>query len=720
MLEILEEMLVLSAPERALRLEELAVRDPAVRAELALLLDVDASLATRARAAWNLPTQDLDADEDLSGATFDGYRIDRELAHGGMGRVFEAWQEPPCRRVAIKVVRHALATQEILRRFEYEVELLARLDHPNIARVYGAGTIVREGRKLPYFAMELVEDARALDEFTRGLGLHGVLEVFLQVCAAVEHGHQRGVVHRDLKPANVLVGSDGRPKLIDFGVAKAVRVDVARSTMHTLQGELLGTITYMSPEQLDGDDAAIDARTDVYGLGAILYELIALRPPFDVQGLSLARAVEVVRTATPAAPSVHRAHVPRDLDTIVLKALERDRERRYGSVSALAADLRRHLAGEPIEARPPSSWERFARWIARHPVAATAAACALLVATSVATAFTVEGYARTPHHVAIDGVGRVVDLIARNGEVLHSWDAGKDHRIVSARFVERPAGSRGDALVVIAYGEFAAAEGPAGTLCAYGSEPPFGLAWSSKDTLLELPAGERYRPESMFVPSSLLVADILPDLPGEELVLCHRQNLYSATAIRVFDLEGRERYRAWHDGAVDTPAWLAGAQRLLVAGVLSERPWDELRPSLRGSPASYPIVVFALVPSDGHVAGNWVTRAGQVLDPTLAWYRWLGPPEHVGTLGGAQASLSGRAGDLDPGRHVHVMVPASPRGATGPNAGLNYVIDAEGEVVRAFADESYTSAHRAGEVPAFETYGWNDLSELPSPPRDSK
>jgi serine/threonine protein kinase/WD40 repeat protein len=333
------------------------------------------------------------------------YRLLAELGTGGCGMVFEAEQEHPVRRrVALKVIKPGMDSRAVSARFEAERQVLALLEHPHIARVLDAGT-TSTGQ--PYFVMELVSGA-PITRFCREqqLDLPARLQLFLRVAAAVDHAHQRGIIHRDLKPTNILVSrQDGEawPRVIDFGVAKAIGPRLSDHSTLTLPGHFIGTPAYMSPEQADLKLGAIDARTDVYSLGVLLYELLTGAPPFDPQGLvegGLEAMRRTIREEEPIRPSVRvRARkfppsvvgdqpganhanplalsLTRDLDWIVLKALEKDRERRYANVAALSLDLRRTLAHEPISARPPAPLYRLWKLIRRHPLAFASASAFL-------------------------------------------------------------------------------------------------------------------------------------------------------------------------------------------------------------------------------------------------------------------------------------------------------------------------------------------------------
>jgi serine/threonine protein kinase len=293
------------------------------------------------------------------------YRILSEIGSGGMGTVYLAEQDQPRRPVALKVMRPGVTSASALRRFEIESQLLARLQHPAIAQVYESGTHApdagspggeaADAQSTPYFAMEYVRGARTLTAYANEnmLDPRDRVGLFLQVCRGVAHGHERGVIHRDLKPANILVDESGQPKIIDFGVARCTDSDAAATTMLTEPGQIIGTIQYMSPEQLSGISSRLDGRTDIYSLGVVLFELMCRRLPYDVDRQALGEAVRVVQEQEPRRPSEIVAVHP-DLETIILQCLRKDREKRFASVDELIAECERFVAGQPLLTSPPA------------------------------------------------------------------------------------------------------------------------------------------------------------------------------------------------------------------------------------------------------------------------------------------------------------------------------------------------------------------------------
>jgi eukaryotic-like serine/threonine-protein kinase len=331
------------------------------------------------------------------------YRIESLLAEGGMGMVYRARSVIPVREVALKVIRVGLVSPRLMKRFELEAEVLRRLDHPGIARIIGAGSFDAGsgGGPQPYFAMELVP-GRPLTQYANEQRLSVLERVALmaKICDAVQHAHAKGVIHRDLKPGNVLVvevadagsspfgdqpaGGDAawcaqavQPKVLDFGVARLVD-DSGDTSTRTLAGQMVGTLPYMSPEQVGGDPHDVDTRSDVYALGVTLYELITGNLPYDVLGVGVLEAARIIREQPPRPipPLPRKLHA--SVAAIIAKALHKDRSRRYQSAAGLAADLRRVLADEPVGARALSASDLIRTFARRHRAWALGAAAATL------------------------------------------------------------------------------------------------------------------------------------------------------------------------------------------------------------------------------------------------------------------------------------------------------------------------------------------------------
>ncbi|MCH2138391.1 MAG: serine/threonine-protein kinase [Phycisphaerales bacterium] len=319
-------------------------------------------------------TFDAPADPSLSGRKIGAYSLRRLIGSGGMGAVYEAIQESPRRTVAVKLMRKGITSKSALRRFEFESQILARLRHPAIAQVYEAGTHDEDGEATPYFVMEYIPGALPLTTYAQrhDLSIRDRMKLFLQVCEAVQHGHLKGIVHRDLKPGNILISSHGKPKIIDFGVARSTDSDMALTTLQTDIGQILGTLQYMSPEQCAADPNDIDTRSDVYALGVVLHELLTGDVPYDVRTAALHEAVRIVQEERPTRLSSIDRRLKGDLETITGKALEKERRRRYQSASALAEDIGHWLDDEPIHARAPGAMDLLTRFARKHTTAAIA------------------------------------------------------------------------------------------------------------------------------------------------------------------------------------------------------------------------------------------------------------------------------------------------------------------------------------------------------------
>src|SRR5271165_859074 len=360
------------------------------------------------------------------------YKLLQRLGEGGYGVVYMAEQEQPIRRrVALKIIKLGMDTRNVIARFEAERQALALMDHPNIARVLDAGA-TETGR--PYFVMELVYGVKITDYCDQNrVSMQERLQLFIQVCNAVQHAHQKGIIHRDLKPSNIMVTMhDGVPvpKVIDFGIAKATEQRLTDATVYTQLHQFIGTPAYMSPEQAEMTSLDIDTRSDIYSLGVLLYELLAGITPFDPKEL-MASGIEAmrktIREKEPMRPSTRFAtlkgeeltttakrrsadksklfhQLEGDLDWIVMKCLEKDRTRRYETANGLAADLKRHLDNEPVVARPPSQLYRLQKAWRRNKAATSgvaSVALALVVGLGLATAALVrERAAREREQVA--------------------------------------------------------------------------------------------------------------------------------------------------------------------------------------------------------------------------------------------------------------------------------------------------------------------------------
>ncbi len=313
--------------------------------------------------------------DGLEGRRVAGYRIIKQIGEGGMGVVYLAEQLKPRRTVALKIIRAGLATPTVVKRFEHEAHILGRLQHPGIAQIYEAGAADDATGVRGFFAMEYVRGKTLVEHAkSAGLGTREKLALMARIADAVQHAHQKGVIHRDLKPSNILVDDQGQPKILDFGVARATDSDVSVTTLRTSVGQLIGTLPYMSPEQVVGDPADVDTRSDVYALGVTLYEMLTGRLPHNIKSRSLPEAARIIRDEEPTRLSTTDKNLRGDVETIVFKALEKNKTERYQSAAEFAADIRRYLSGAPIGARRDSAMYVLNRQLRRYRGAAAAAA----------------------------------------------------------------------------------------------------------------------------------------------------------------------------------------------------------------------------------------------------------------------------------------------------------------------------------------------------------
>ncbi len=385
-----------SPAERESYLDQACAGDARLRAEVQELLDLVPAIGADFLGGKEEPLQ-----AEGVGSRIGPYTLLRAIGEGGMGTVFLAEQREPVRRkVALKIVKTEVNSRQVLARFDAERQALALMDHPNIAKIYDAGTT--EFRN-PYFVMELVDGVPITAYCDAAwLPVRERLVLFAQVCKAIQHAHEKGVIHRDIKPSNVLVAvHDGVPvpKVIDFGVAKAVDQKLSNQTLTTQLGALIGTLEYMSPEQADLSTLGVDARSDIYSLGVLLYELLTGATPLDAEHARAAAILDTLKTireVEPPKPSTRIAEakerlnlladrrgttagvlvkqVRGELDWIAMKALDKDRERRYESAAGLGRDIERYLKDEPVEASPPGRWYRFSKFVRRNKVVVSAAA----------------------------------------------------------------------------------------------------------------------------------------------------------------------------------------------------------------------------------------------------------------------------------------------------------------------------------------------------------
>jgi serine/threonine-protein kinase len=423
---VYNEILLREEQGDAPRAEDYLRRFPRWADDLALLFEVDRALDERLLSEAAAPVPPIPPEPATALPTLPDYQVLEVLGRGGMGIVYKARHLALNRLVALKMVlAGAHAGPEELARFRTEAEAVARLAHPNIVQVYEIGT--RDGR--PYMALEFVEGNLARNLAGTPVPARQAAAWLETLARAVQHAHRQGIVHRDLKPANVLVGREGTLKITDFGLAKMVG---EHPPGETRSGAILGTPNYMAPEQAEGKARQVGPATDIHGLGAILYELLTGRPPY--WGDTTQETLDQVRFQEPVPPSRLQAKVPRDLETICLRCLEKEPERRYPSAEALAEDLGAFLGGEPIRSRPAGRWERLKRRARRRPAEAVllAAGGMALVGLAVGTL-----WSNALAAAAVAGLGLLADSCWYSTRLRRALREVSRQQVLAERSVER-------------------------------------------------------------------------------------------------------------------------------------------------------------------------------------------------------------------------------------------------------------------------------------------
>ncbi len=570
-----------------------------------------------------------------------GFQIQGLIASGGMGKVYEAQQVGSRRLVALKVMRQGVASRSSLRRFQNETETMARLNHSGIAQLYDSGTF-NDGQGIaPYFAMELVPDARSITTFCREmeLSIRQRLELFADVCDAVHHGHIKSIIHRDLKPANILIDKMGRPKIIDFGVARATDSEITRSTAMTEVGHIIGTLAYMSPEQCGVDLKNVDVTSDVYALGVVLYEFLCGCLPYDIAGKSHTQIARTIEEQQPRPPSELNRELRGDLDAILTKALAKEQSDRYQSTAEVAADIRRHLHREPIEARRPTAWQRAARWVGQHPIMMTSLSCMCIIGLSlVLTVGSTRFLLTHPSHIQFSSNGRSAQLQSIGGSLLKQWHA--NHRMSSriTHLIDGTGLYEGRRLLAVVH-SFDDPSPHQRRMCVFDIDSSLDVPlWSAEITDADIPLSLRNdRLEfagEQFDADYVSAIEIFEEFDGPELVVIFGHAPLSPRCLRIYSLENQLLYQIWHDGSLSPPVYLKDHNLLILGGDNKEVRWAKRGVDLD----TYPTVVcMGLLATMDHIEREFLDTAPPFANQgTVVWYKALHPPDLARNFSGAK------------------------------------------------------------------------------------
>lgn len=722
------------------------------------------------------------ADDPLIGQTIGAYTIRRVIARGGMGTVYLAEQANPRRDVALKIIRPGYGTRQTEKRFALESAVLSRLRHAHIAQIYEAGTFVlsihgeeaailesdghemKSGdagldgseaalrtdvqhknerranplvRPIHFFAMEYVPGAKSLIDYANehALPIPDRLKLFCDVCEAIEHGHGRGIIHRDLKPQNILVDEDGVVKVIDFGVARATDSDVTVTTIQTEAGMLLGTLAYMSPEQCDADPLGLDVRSDVYSLGVVLYELLALSLPYDVSSSNIYSAIRAIKEAPPRLLSSINRRLRGDIQTIVEKALAKDPDQRYARVSDLCRDVRHYLNREPIDARPPTRWMRAVRWAMRNPkLTAVFGGIGISAIIVVATIFALWIADSRPHRLVLARNGSTYDamsgregtvgdratLFSFSGVEMFTWDS-RGEGIRAAALLNRPHCWGGGAVVVLGFRE---GGDPAlcDRVCVFDANSPKKLIWDrtlDQATLDAMPDDGWPRPhfdqDREYRSWDFTVAggwffDIFTDEdhPGPEIVVYHQYKYGSQGALRIYSLNNEILFQVWQDGGIKSVYWMAESKLLICLGIKGDKDNYQEGIDLGGR---HPMVLFAIRPTLGDRSNRWIYPHRPGIKPRYDGDRWNAEwfepvwyktpcPLNWASKGSINSGLfSPDLVRVPPVDHVQLLVHLSEfLNKNGEPFSLSFVLNSKGEIVDRTVSDDF-SRHLLREIP---------------------
>lgn len=625
---------------------------------------------------------------DFDGVALPGYTLVRRLGAGASGEVFLALREGSDRPVSVKVWRQGQRGERAVRAWR-ELDLLGECNLSVVPRVLDYGT--RAGSL--FVATDYIDGLNPIARAAE-MSLRERVTLLADIADAVQMLHEHGIIHRDLKPANILVTAAGRVFILDLGLAMLAQ---RTADTLTLEGQPVGTLGYMSPEQARGERAKVSVRSDVYSLGAIGYHMLCGDTPHPMSESASQSLLRITMTP-PRNPRALTTEVPPALAAALAKAVRAEPRERYASAGEFAADLRRWVRGERVLATPPTVWQRMGAWVARHPKAATGVVCGVIALTSTGATFSGLLYLRSrPARVLHDtGPRRWAKLISATGKELAAWDAQVDGNLSAAEMVPLPASLGGGQGVLLSFGP-ASQERFRSCIVLLRTDDPHGPPlWEFRGDELVMPSlandpnGIEHRRLTGpgFSPHRVRLAQVTAQSAEPEIVVTFQSNQWSPSMVCVLNMEGEVLFTAWHDGHIWDSAWLSKSQRLICLGVNSQRRWDEY--GVIGLFETYPNALFALN-LGVNTAPGWI--APQMTSPVLAWYKALVPLEADRLLGRRTLGFNtvGRSGERDPDAIAQPSM-------THDDLSVSWIIDGDG---RQWGEAILSDKFR-GEIPAFE------------------
>ncbi len=663
------------------------------------------NLRTAAQALRAIEVESPEGEADASLPRVDGYLVARRLGAGGGGTVYLAVRAGSQRPLALKIFNQRLGESPQAGRAWRELDVLAQLHLAPIPRLIDYGE--QDGHL--YVATEFV-DGYTLEEHCHRhqLNREQRVELLARVCDAAHELHEHGVIHRDLKPTNILIDPGGQPMLIDLGIASLLSRDVMDTL--TFEGAPIGTPAFMAPEQARGEKAS--TRIDIYGLGAIAYVILLGDTP-HAMNVTLHEAIRRVAHDPPREPRQLDPRMPKTLAAVLHKAVAPRAGDRYASAAALAADFRRWLRRDAVEAAGPSVAQRALRVIGRHPVLATGALCTLIAALILgSTLGAVWWLNNRPAVMERAEDGSWARLRSYGGRVLHEWQPALPRRLILAEFVKE------NQVAIIGVSQPYGFD-PTCQLYAYALSDVAHPRWVSgtgpPDITMPQPIS---RAEGgLFKLNWAKTVEVFEESPGPEIVAVHGHPLYSPNVIRIYGLDGTVLYQVWHDGVLGDGIWIPERRLLVLAGLNSENNWRG-RGVDPGGPDVYPHVLLGVKVRPGEVHDAWIRTPGGLGTVEPLWYRCLLPQPAVATLcssGEVRTVLKRHAGYVPSGDDSTFLYQIWP-GET--SLWLEFLLDEHGRVIGGEPGETYRQARAALDLPDGNVFYFGDLPPLLVNPLD--